>query len=206
MAQKTATANPIANFYEAQAIATAEIAHAALDGLQRLQKLTLQAMRDSASGPLSLAQSMATMRDGTNVSRSVSEAAAPAAEQGARYQREMVQAIADMNNDIVRASYSMMERMRDALGAATQGPMAISSALPGLQTGGQDLTNPMAIYDSAMRQWQTAMQQMMETPAVAMAVVSAQERERPRAAGTTPAAPKRSAKRPAKRKSSERSR
>ena len=54
-------------------------------------------MRDSASGPLSLAQSMATMRDGANVSRSVSEAAAPAAEQGARYQREMVQAIADMN-------------------------------------------------------------------------------------------------------------
>ena len=100
----------------------------------------------------------------------------------------------------------MMERMRDALGAATQGSMAMSSALPGLPTGGQDLTNPMAMYDSAMRQWQTAVQQMMETPAVAMTVVSAQERERPRAAGTTPAASKRSAKRPAKRKSSERSR
>jgi hypothetical protein len=206
MAQKTATANPIANFYEAQTIATAEIAHAALDGLQRLQKLTLQAMRDSASGPLSLAQSMATMRDGGNVSRSVSEAAAPAAEQGARYQREMVQAIATMNNDIVRASYSMMERMRDALGTATQGSMKLSSALPGLPTGGQDLTNPMAIYDSAMRQWQTAVQQMMETPTVAMAVVSAQERERPRAAGTARAAPKRSAKRSPKRKSSERNR
>jgi hypothetical protein len=207
MAQKTANANPIANFYEAQTIATAEIARAALDGLQRLQKLTLQAMRDSASGPLSLAQSMATMRDGGNVSRSVSEAAAPAAEQGARYQREMVQVIAAMNNDIVRASYSMMERMRDALGAATQGPMTMSAALPDLGTGGQDLTNPMAMYDSAMRQWQTAVQQVMETPAVAMAVVSAQKRERPRAAGTTPAAaPKRSAKRSAKRKSSERSR
>ena len=206
MAQKTANANPIANFYEAQTIATAEIARAALDGLQRLQKLTLQAMRDSASGPLSLAQSMATMRDGGNVSRSVSEAAAPAAEQGARYQREMVQVIAAMNNDIVRASYSMMERMRDALGAATQGSMTMSSALPDLATGGQDLTNPMAMYDSAMRQWQTAVQQVMETPAVAMAV-SGQKRERPRAAGTTPAAaPKRSAKRSAKRKSSERSR
>ena len=46
MAQKTATSNPIANFYEAQTIATAEIARAALDGLQRLQKLTLQAMRE----------------------------------------------------------------------------------------------------------------------------------------------------------------
>ena len=205
MAQKTATSNPIANFYEAQTIATAEIAHAALDGLQRLQKLTLQAMRDSASGPLSLAQSMATMRDAGDVSRSVSEAAAPAAEQGARYQRDMVQAIAAMNNDIVRASYSMMERMRDALGAATQGPLTMSSALPDLATGGEDLTNPMAIYDSAMRQWQTAVQQMMETPAV-MAGVSARERERPRAAGTAPVASKRSAKRSSKRKSSERSR
>jgi hypothetical protein len=207
MAQKTATSNPIANFYEAQTIATAEIARAALDGLARLQKLTLQAMRDSASGPLSLAQSMAAMRDGGNVSRSVSEAAAPAAEQGARYQSEMVQVIAAMNNDIVRASYSMMERMRDALGAATQGSMTMSSALPGLPISGEDLTNPIAMYDSAMRQWQTAVQQVMETPAVAMTVVSAQERERPRAAGTTPAAtPKRSAKRSAKRKSSERSR
>ena len=206
MAQKTATSNPIANFYEAQTIATAEIAHAALDGLQRLQKLTLQAMRDSASGPLSLAQSMATMRDAGDVSRSVSEAAGPAAEQGARYQRDMVQAIAAMNNDIVRASYSMMERMRDALGAATQGPMTMSSALPDLATGGQDLTNPMAIYDSAMRQWQTAVQQMIETPAVVITRVSARERERPRAAGTAPAASKRSAKRSSKRKSSERSR
>jgi len=206
MAQKTATSNPIANFYEAQTIATAEIAHAALDGLQRLQKLTLQAMRDSASGPLSLAQSMATMRDAGDVSRSVSEAAGPAAEQSARYQRDMVQAIAAMNNDIVRASYSMMERMRDALGAATPGALTMSSALPDLATGGQDLTNPMAIYDSAMRQWQTAVQQMMETPAVAMVRVSARERERPRAAGAAPVASKRSAKRSSKRKSSERSR
>jgi len=148
---------------------------------------------------------MATMRDSGNVSRSVSEVAAPAAEQGARYQREMVQAIADMNNDIVRASYSMMERMRDALGAATQGSM-MSSTLPDLPTSGQDLTNAMAIYDSAMRQWQTAVQQMMETPSVAMAVASAQEYERPRAAGTARAVSKRSAKRASKRKSSERSR
>ena len=206
MAQKTASSNPIANFYEAQTIATAEFAHSALDGLQRLQKLTLQAMRDSASGPLSLAQSMATVRDAGDVSRSVSEAAGPAAEQSARYQRDMVQAVAAMNNDIVRASYSMMERMRDALGAATQGSMAMSSVLPDLATGGQDLTNPMAIYDSAMRQWQTAVQQMIETPAVAMAGVPARERERPRAAGTARAALKRPAKRSSKRKSSERSR
>jgi hypothetical protein len=196
MAQKTTTANPFANFYEAQTIATAEIAHAALSGIQRLQKLTLQAMRAGASGPLSLAQSMATARDGGHVARSVSEAAGPAAEQSARYQREMVQAISEMNNDIVRASYSMMERMRDALGAATQGGLAMTSALPSLPTGNQSMTNPMAMYDSAVRQWQTAVQEMWETPAVAMVVASADKSERPRAsAGTPTRKPKRSAKR-----------
>ena len=29
--------------------------------------------------------------------------------------------------------------------------------------GGEGMTNPMAMVDSAMRQWQTAVQQMMET-------------------------------------------
>ena len=60
MATKTSSANPIANFYEAQTVATAEIANAALNGMQRLQKLTLQAMRAGADGQLSLAQSMAS--------------------------------------------------------------------------------------------------------------------------------------------------
>jgi len=192
MAQKTGLANPIANFYEAQTAATAEIAHAALNGLQRLQKLMLEAMRAGAGGQLSLAQSMAT-RDGGNAGRA---AAQPAAEQSARYQREMVQAIADMNNDIVRASYSMMERMRDAVGAA-QGSLAVPSALPGLPMGGAGMTNPMAMYDSAMRQWQTAVQQMMETPAVAMAVASAEDDQPLRPAR---AAPSRKPKRAAKRK------
>ena len=198
MAQRSATSNPIANFYEAQTTATAEIARAALNGMQRLQQLTLQALRTGAGGQLSLAQSMASMRDGGNVSRSVSEAASPAAEQSARYQREMVQAIADMNNDIVRASYSMMERMRDALGTATQG-MAMTSALPGLPMGGESTANPMAMVDSAMRQWQTAVQRMMETPAVGMAMASADDGERDT---STRAAPARKSKRPAKRKSS----
>ncbi len=200
MATKSSNANPIANFYEAQTVATAEIANAALNGMQRLQKLTLQALRAGAGGQLSLAQSMASMRDGGDISRSVSEAAAPAAEQSARYQREMVQAIAEMNNDIVRASYSMMERMRDALGSATQGSML--SALPGLPARGEGMTNTLAMVDSAMRQWQTAVQQMMDTPAVAMAVVSADE-ERPRASSGGAA---RKAKRPAKRKSGARTR
>lgn len=198
MAQKTAIANPIANFYEAQTTATAEIAHAALNGLQRLQKLTLEAMRAGAGGQLSLAQSMTSMRDGGNAGRSAAQAAAPAAEQSARYQSEMVQAIADMNNDIVRASYSMMERMRDAVGAA-QGSLTAPSALPGLPMSGADMTNPMAMYDSAMRQWQTAVQQMMETPAVAMAVASAEDDQPLRPAR---AAPSRKRKRTAKRKAS----
>jgi len=195
MATKASTINPFATFYEAQTAATAEIAQAALDGMQRLQKLTLEAMRAGASGQFSLAQSMATMRDGGNPTRSFSEAAGPAAEQSTRYQREMVQAIAEMNNNVLRASYSMMERMRDAFGSATQGAMPIAS-LPGLSMGGERMTNPMATVDSAMRQWQTALQQMMDTPSVAMAIASAQE-ERPRASSGATA---RKAKRPAKRK------
>ena len=197
MATKSLTANPFANFYEAQTAATAEIAQAALNGMQRLQKLTLQAMRAGAGGQLSLAQSMGSMRDSSGTARSVSEAGVPA-EQGAQYQREMVQAITDMNNDIMRASYSMMERMRDALGTATQGSMAMTSALPGLPMGGDGMTNPMAMVDSAMRQWQTAVQRMMETPAVAMAVASADDGDRPR---STRAAPARKSKRSGKRKS-----
>lgn len=199
MAQKTGMANPIASFYEAQTAAAAEIAHAALNGLQRLQKLTLEAMRAGAGGQLSLAQSMATMRDAGDAGRSAVQAAAPAAEQSARYQREMVQAIADMNNDIVRASYSMMERMRDAVGAA-QGSLAVPSALPGLPglpMSGAGATNPMAMYDSAVRQWQTAVQQMIETPAVAMALASAEDDQPLRPAR---AAPSRKPKRAAKRK------
>ena len=199
MATKSSSANPIANFYEAQTVATAEIANAALNGMQRLQKLTLQALRAGAGGQLSLAQSMASMRDGGNISRSVSEAAAPAAEQSVRYQREMVQAIAEMNNDIVRASYSMMERMRDALGSAAQGSML--SALPGMPARGEGMTNTLAMVDSAMRQWQTAVQQMMDSPAVAMAVVSADD-EPAASSGATA----RKSKRPAKRKSGARTR
>ena len=127
MAQKTAL-NPIANFYEAQTIATAEIAQAALDGMQRLQKTYSASNARQCGGPLSLAQSW-NIRDGDSPPLRY-RGGRPAAEQGARYQREMVQAIADMNNDIVRASYSMMERMRDALGARHRA-LTMSSALPG---------------------------------------------------------------------------
>jgi phasin family protein len=197
MATKTSIANPIAAFYEAQTAATAEIAQAALNGMQRLQKLTLEAMRAGAGEQFSLAQSIATMRDGGNPARSISEAAAPAAEQSSRYQREMVQAIAEMNNNVLRASYSMMERMRDAFETATQGAMPLASALPALSMmPSESMSNPMGMVDSAMRQWHTAVQQMMEQPAAAMAVASAQQ-ERPRASSGTTA---RKSKRPAKRK------
>src|SRR5215203_3200115 len=109
MAAQRNPMNPLAGLYEAQTAATAELVEAALNGMQRLQRLTLQAMRASAGGQLSIAQSMTTMRDGGDVNRAVSDAAGPAAEQGASYQREMLQAISEMNNDVVRASYSMME-------------------------------------------------------------------------------------------------
>ncbi len=197
MATKTSTGNPIATFYEAQTAATAEIAQAALNGMQRLQKLTLEAMRAGAGGQFSLVQSMATGRDGGNMGRSISEAAGPAAEQSTRYQREMIQAIAEMNNNVLRASYSMMERMRDAFETATQGSMPLAAAMPALPLGGESMTNPMAMVDSAMRQWHTAVQQMMEQPAAVMALASRQE-ERPRASSGTTA---RKSKRAAKRKS-----
>lgn len=169
MAQRNATANPLAGFYEAQTASTAELVQAALNGMQRLQQLTLEAMRTGAGGQFSIAQSMATMRDGGDVNRAVSEAAGPVAEQGARYQREMLQAISDMNSELVRASYSMMERMRKAVSDATQGmPMAMP-AMPGMVTGNDTMANPMALYDAAMRQWQTAVQQMMEASPMGMA-------------------------------------
>ena len=63
--------NPIAHFYEAQAAATAEIVRAALSGAQRIQQLTLQMMRSGAA---------------LN--------SAPSAEQGARFQQEVMQAFA----------------------------------------------------------------------------------------------------------------
>ena len=170
MAQRNAIANPLAGFYEAQTASTAELVQAALNGMQRLQQLTLEAMRASAGGQFSIAQSMATMRDGGDVNRAVSEAAGPAAEQGARYQREMLQAISDMNNELVRASYSMMERMRKAVAEAAQGlPLAMPAAMPGMTAGSDAMTNPMALYDAAMRQWQTAVQQMMEASPMGMA-------------------------------------
>ena len=192
MAQRNAMTNPLAGFYEAQTASTAELVQAALNGMQRMQQLTLEAMRAGAGGQLSIAQSMVTMRDGSDVNRAVSEAAGPVAEQGARYQREMLQAISDMNGELVRASYSMMERMRKAVAEASQGlPMAMPAAMPGMTAGSDAMSNPMAVYDSAMRQWQTAMQQMMEASPMAGALGAASR-------GAQPA--ENSAKAPARKK------
>lgn len=144
-------ANPIAAFYEAQASATADIVRASLNGAQRIQQLTLQAIRPDSS-------------------------TLPTTEQGAQLHREIVQAFAEMNKEIVRASYSMMERMRDALGVSALSSLTPASFSP---SGDADF-NPMTIYDTAMRQWQTAVQQMMETPSVAMAVAGAFDRDNAR--------------------------
>lgn len=151
-----AASNPIARYYEAQTMATAEIVQAALSGMQRLQQITLQAMQAGTGGH-----------------------AAPA-EQGASYQRELMQAITEMNNDIVRASYSMMERMRDALSTALPGSIAMA---PGFPASNDSMANPMAMYDTAMRQWQTTVQQMMEAPSVARAASGAMEEYQADSAG-----------------------
>ncbi len=164
MALNNPSANPITRYYEAQAAATAEIVQAALSGMQRLQQITLQAMRVNANEP--------------------------AGEHAARLQRESLQVFTDMNNAIAQASYSMMERMRDALGAG-----AVS--MPSFAYGNESLANPMTMYDAGMRQWQTAVQQMMETPSVAMAVASAVEDE---VATSTGAGPARKSKSATKRK------
>ena len=158
-------ANPIATFYEVQAAATADIVRAALDGAERIQKLTLQAMRPGTAA-----------------------GGAPSVEQGARFQREVVQAFADMNNEIVRASYSMLQRMRDALGATAQSSITLA---PTFAVGSDDNVNPMAMYDTAMRQWQTAVQQMMETPSLAVGFGAANDAGRRKTArfNTTRAAP-----------------
>ncbi len=98
----------------------------------------------------------------------------------------------------------MMERMRDAFETATQGAMPLPSSMPRLiERRGESMTNPMAMVDSAMRQWQTAVQQMMDTPAAAMAVVIADEETAHALRAVTPRASRSAA---AKRKSGARTR
>jgi phasin family protein len=200
MAPTNPIVNSVANYYEAQTRATAEIVQAALNGMQRVQRITLQAMRAGTGEQLSLAQSMATVRDVSDLKRAVSGVSRPAVDEGTRYQRELLQAITDMNNEIARASYSMMERMRNALGTAAAGSVSV----PGLPLGGDVLSNPMALYDSAMRQWQTTAQKMMDSPSVAMAMASAGENEA--RGGRASASGAHKAKRSTKRKSSARKR
>ena len=56
-----------------------------------------------------------------------------------------------MNTEMVQASYSMMERVSQAL--------AGSSSAMGLPAGGQ-AGGPMAAFEAGMRQWQGAMEQL----------------------------------------------
>lgn len=162
------SSNPVARFYEAQTAATAEIVQAALSGGQRLQQITVQAMRGAGGSG-----------------------------DAADLQRDLLQAIMETNSAIVRASYSMMEQLRDAFGTAMPGTSAPS--------GADAMSNPMALYEAAMRQWQTMAQQMMQTPSVAMAVASATKDDSP-ARGRSDAASTSTRPRSTARKSSARKR
>lgn len=145
--------NPVAGYIEAQMTGTAGIVQAAMHGMQRLQEIMLRALREGAGGQLSLARSMTEARDVGDVSRAGGAIAGPAAEQATRYQQELISAVTEMNTEMMQASYSMMERVGQALAAS-----AAAMGLPaGAQTGG-----PMAAYEAGMRQWQGAVERMAQ--------------------------------------------
>lgn len=170
MPNSISSANPLANYFEAQTAATADIVQAALSGMQRIQQVTLKAMRTGAEGQFALAQSMTAAR-GADAGRAVADASGPASAQTARFQRELLQAIGEMNSNIMRSSYSMMERMRDAMSAVTSNTGTMLPTLPSSDA----VDNPMAVYDAAIRQWQTTVQRMMDSPSVALAMATAGE-------------------------------
>jgi phasin family protein len=151
----TQATNAMANYYEAQMQATAGVVQAALTGMQRLQEITLRAMREGAGEQLAYARSVGEVRDASDLSRLQTEFAGPAAEQMRRFQAELLQAITETNAEFVRASYAMMERLRDTL-SESSGSMGAQMPFEG---GGS--TSPLAMYEAGLKQWQSAMQQMM---------------------------------------------
>jgi hypothetical protein len=155
------SANPLASYYEAQMAGTTDIARAALDGMQRLQEITLRALRESAGGQMNLARSMTDARDPSDVSRAQTEHAGPVAEQARQFQQELLQAFTEMNGEVIRASYSMMERLS---GAMAESSAAIGVQLPTGAVGGTaGMQSPLAMYEAGLKQWQTAVQQMTHT-------------------------------------------
>lgn len=158
--------NPVAGYIEAQMSGTAGIVQAAMNGVQRVQEIMLRAMREGAGERMALARSMTAARDAADISRVGEAHAGPAAEQFTRYQQELIGAVTEMNNEMIQASYSMMERVGQALTAS-----ASAVGLPsGSQAGG-----PMAAYAAGMRQWQGAMEQL--TQGVRSQIFSADEDE-----------------------------
>lgn len=152
--------NPLASYYEAQMAGTADIMRAALDGMQRLQEITLRAMREGTGGQMSMARSISDARDANDVTRAQSEHAGPVAEQASRYQQELLQAITEMNTEVIRASYAMMERLS---GAVSETSAAAGVSMPtGIGGGSAGMQNPLAMYEAGLKQWQNAMQQMTQ--------------------------------------------
>lgn len=144
--------NPVAGYIEAQMAGTAGIVQAAMHGMQRVQEIMLRAMREGAGGQIALARSVTQVRDAGDLSRVGEVHAGPAAEQFARYQQELIGAVTEMNTGMIQASYSMMERVGQALAAS-----AAAMGMPAEQGG------PMAAYQAGMRQWQGAMNQMAQS-------------------------------------------
>ncbi|MGB3428444.1 MAG: phasin family protein [Burkholderiaceae bacterium] len=145
--------NRVASYIEAQMAGTAGIVQAAMHGVQRVQEILMRAMREGAGGQMALARSISGARDAADISRVGEAHAGPAAEQFTRYQQELIGAVTEMNTEMVQASYSMMERISQAL--------AGSSSAMGLPVGGQ-AGGPMAAFEAGMRQWQGAMEQLTQ--------------------------------------------
>lgn len=143
--------NPVAGYIEAQMAGTAGIVQAAMHGMQRVQEIMLRAMREGAGDQLALARSMTEARDPADMSRIGSDRAGPAAEQYTRYQQELISAVTEMNTEMIQASYSMMERVGQALAA--------SAAAMGMPAGA---ANPMSAYEAGVRQWRSAIERVAQ--------------------------------------------
>ena len=145
--------NPLAGYIEAQMAGTAGIVQAALHGMQRVQEVLLRAMREGAGEQMALARSVTQARDASDISRVGEAHAGPAAEQFTRYQQELIGAVTEMNTEVIQASYSMMERVGQAL-AASAGVMGVPASGQG---GGA-----MAAFQAGVRQWQGAVERMTQ--------------------------------------------
>ena len=121
-----------------------------MHGVQRVQEILMRAMREGAGGQMALARSMSGARDAADISRAGEAHAGPAAEQFTRFQQELIGAVTEMNTEMVQASYSMMERVSQALGASSTG----WDCQPGARRADR-----WQRLEAGMRQWQGAMEQ-----------------------------------------------